>query len=72
MQLAEEQAQSLAAGEAAEDRIQGLEQRLASHAQASTAQAAAGDPPAMPAPGLPSQQSTAVAGPPDLCRAVLC
>ena len=52
VQLAEEQAQSMAASEAAEERIQALEQRLASHAQASTAQqTAAGDPPAMAAPG---------------------
>ena len=59
-QLAEEQAQSLAASQAAEERIQRLEQRLASHAQTSTAQAAAGDPPAMPAPGwLPPVLSSA-------------
>lgn len=51
-QLAEEQAQRQAASEAAEERAQALEQRLASHAQASTAQQQpAGDPPAMAAPG---------------------
>lgn len=51
-QLAEQQAQSLAASDAAEERIQALEQRLDSHAQASPAQqTGAGDPPAMAAPG---------------------
>lgn len=52
VQLAEEQAQSMAASEAAEEHIEALEQRLASHAQASSVQqTAAGDPPAMAAPG---------------------
>ncbi|KAL0034466.1 hypothetical protein WJX79_003740 [Trebouxia sp. C0005] len=51
-QLANEQAQSLEASLAAEERIQALEQRLASQQQGSTAdQTAAGDPPAMAAPG---------------------
>ena len=53
MQLASEQAQSLEGATAAEERIQALEQRLASHQHATTAQkaAAAGEPPAMAAPG---------------------
>ena len=52
MQLANEQAQSLEASLAAEERIQALEQRLASHQDSGTAdQTAAGDPPAMAAPG---------------------
>ncbi|DBA79224.1 TPA: hypothetical protein ACH3X1_009038 [Trebouxia sp. C0004] len=51
-QLANEQAQSLEASLAAEERIQALEQRLASLQQGSTADhTAAGDPPAMAAPG---------------------
>jgi len=54
LQLAHEQAQSLEASLAAEERIQALEQRLASQQQGSTAdQTAAGDPPAMAAPGQP-------------------
>ncbi len=52
LQLANEQAQSLEASLAAEERIQALEQRLASQQEGSTAdQTAAGDPPAMAAPG---------------------
>ena len=52
VQLANEQAQSLEASLAAEERIQALEQRLASHQESGTPdQAAAGDPPAMAAPG---------------------
>lgn len=52
MQLAYEQAQSMEAANAAEERIQALEQRLASQQDANqTQQAAAGDPPAMAAPG---------------------
>ena len=71
LQLANEQAQSLEASLAAEERIQALEQRLASQQQGSTAdQAAAGDPPAMAAPGqyillahvLAGHLSTAIAG----------
>jgi len=54
LQLANEQAQSLEASLAAEERIQALEQRLASQQQGGTAdQTAAGDPPAMAAPGRP-------------------
>lgn len=71
LQLANEQAQSLEASLAAEERIQALEQRLASQQQGSTAdQTAAGDPPAMAAPGhhtllphvLPDHIGIAVAG----------
>jgi len=52
LQLAMEQAQSLEASLAAEERIQALEQRLASQQEGSTAdQTAAGEPPAMAAPG---------------------
>lgn len=53
LQLASEQAQSLEGATAAEERIQALEQRLASEQHATTAQqaAAAGEPPAMAAPG---------------------
>ncbi len=59
LQLANEQAQSLEASLAAEERIQALEQRLASQQQGSTAdQTAAGDPPAMAAPGQPHTLAT--------------
>lgn len=52
VQLATEQAQSLEASLAAEERIQALEQRLAAQQEGSAVdQAAAGDPPAMAAPG---------------------
>ena len=62
LQLANEQAQSLEASLAAEERIQALEQRLASQQQGSTAdQTAAGDPPAMAAPGHPHTLATCAA-----------
>ena len=55
LQLAQEQAQSLEASSAAEERIQALEQRLAAHQQAITSeQGGAGEPPAMAAPGAKS------------------
>ena len=62
LQLANEQAQSLEASLAAEERIQALEQRLASQQQGGTAdQTAAGDPPAMAAPGRPNTPGTCAA-----------
>ena len=53
LQVANEQAQRLEAAAAAEERIQVLEQRLASQQDAALAHqaAAAGEPPAMAAPG---------------------
>ncbi len=62
LQLANEQGQSLEASLAAEERIQALEQRLASQQPGSTAdQTAAGDPPAMAAPGHPHTLATCAA-----------
>lgn len=58
LQLANEQAQNLEAATAAEERIQALERRLASQQDAALAHqaVAAGEPPAMAAPGtIPSR-----------------
>ena len=58
MQRASEQAHSLEASLAAEERVQALERLLAAHQEAAAAastseQSTAGDPPAMAAPGNP-------------------